>query len=188
MSRTPDDEYVLSMDLENKEFNQGIEECIEFIDKLKKSMDFDKSVKNLEQFEKATDKIDLSKVENSLSNLEKRFSTLGVAGMEAISNITDSVMRMGTNLAKKIVSPIDTALNQIKTGGMSRALKIEDATFKLKGLLGMTIDSTKKINQQTSKAMDAALAAVRGTAYGLDAAAGAAARRAGPRTRPGSAA
>lgn len=62
-------------------------------------------------------------------------------------------------------------------GGISRALNIEDAQAKLKGL-GHEAESVQSI-------MDSALAAVKGTAYGLDAAATAAATAVAAGVKPG---
>jgi tape measure domain-containing protein len=62
-------------------------------------------------------------------------------------------------------------------GGISRALNIEDAQAKLKGLGHST--------QSVTKIMDSALASVKGTAYGLDAAATAAASAVAAGVAPG---
>lgn len=168
-------DVIVSMDFDNKQFEKGVRQSIKTIDKLKNSMDFDKSVKSVEQLEKATSTFNTSNMEKSLAALEKRFSAFGIAGMRAVENVTDATMRMAKNVATKPFSIINKALGQIKSGGLSRALNLENARFQLTGLLSDLKDTAGEVNKIMGP--DGPVQnAVKGTAYGLDAAAGAAAQ------------
>jgi tape measure domain-containing protein len=92
-----------------------------------------------------------------IDTIASKFTAFHVAGFTAIQEITKGLI----NLGKKAVGAM---LNPLVEGGKKRALSIEQAKFQFKGL-GMDVEAT----------MESALAAVRGTAFGLDEAAMAAA-------------
>ena len=144
------------MRFDNKQFEQGCKESMETLDKLKKQIDSMSSGESLSALGKAANNIDLNKISDSVESLNKRFSILGIAGMTAISEITKAAMQLGKTLLTAIP-------NQIKSGGWTRAMNIEQAKFQLEGL-GITWD---RVGRQISNA-------VADTAYGLDAAAKAA--------------
>ena len=80
--------------------------------------------------------------------------------MRVISNLTDSFM----NLVRRIGN---FSIGGIIEGGKSRAMKIENAQFQIKGLLGRTAEAKKELDA----IMDDVNYGVQDTAYGLDAAA-----------------
>lgn len=84
---------------------------------------------------------------------------------KGINGIGDTIEGVAHKALNSIEGVFSNALSQIKNGGMSRALKIENAKFMLKGL---------GLDEETF--MKAADYAVSGTAYSLDAAAAAAAQ------------
>lgn len=147
------DEKVVSLKFDNKQFEKGAAQSISTLDNLKKSMDVSESAKSLKELSKVSKQLDFSGLEKSISNIENRFSRLGIAGMTAIQDVTRFAERAGVQVARYLTVP----LNQIKSGGISRAMNIEQATFQLKGM-GL---AWKEVRQN-------ALDAVSGTAYGLD--------------------
>lgn len=159
MSQTIENRIV-EMQFENKQFEQGVQESLSTLDKLKQSLKFDDAGKNLQDFSKNINKnIDLSGIGKAIESVGDKFSTFRLLGIHALSNLVDFAMDAG----KKIFSALDAPFQQIRTGGWSRAMNIEDAKFQLKGL-GVEWESIQKdINHGVSD-----------TAYGLDAAAKAA--------------
>lgn len=156
MSRTID-ERVVKMEFDNQRFESNVKESLSTIDKLKKSMDFD-SAKAFGNIDKAASKVSFSGLLSGIETVRSKFSLLDVASYTVMSRITNSLIDFG----KKIVTAIPS---QIKEGGISRALNIEQAKFQLEGL-GIAWDKIKdNIND-----------GVEDTAYGLDAAAKAAAQ------------
>lgn len=97
--------------------------------------------------------IDISSIARSLSAIESRFSATGVVIATIFSRITNAAIDMGKGVYHAMVDPL-------VEGGKKRALNIEQAKFQFEGL-GMDVEAT----------MDSALAAVKGTAFGLDEAA-----------------
>lgn len=152
------DERVVSLKFDNAQFERGASESMSTLDKLKEKLKFKDSEKDLDKLQKSVDNVRFDKITKSLESLEKRFSTMGIAGMRIIENLTDKAL---SGLAK-----IEQAtLGQIRQGGWSRAMNLANAQFQIEGL-GYTWDEVlKSVNY-----------AVDGTAYGLDAAASAAAQ------------
>ena len=135
------DERIVQMKFDNAQFESGVKTTLDSLDNLKKGLDF-------------------SGIQEGVSFLQKRFSTMGIAGMEITRRLTNAVIDTGKKIS-------DVTLGQIKSGGMTRALNIEQARFQLQGLFS----DMKNGDKQVEKVMASALNAVRGTAYGLDEAA-----------------
>lgn len=135
------DDRIVRMTFDNQKFEEGVKTTMQSLENLKKGLDF-------------------SGIQTGIESLQKRFSTMGIVGMEITRKITDGVI----SSAKKLG---DATIGQIKQGGMRRALNIEQARFQLQGLFS----DMKNADAQVDKVMGAALNAVRGTAYGLDEAA-----------------
>lgn len=155
MSRTIDNK-VVEMEFDNSNFEKNVSTSMGTLDKLKKSLNFDGATKGLENIERASNNVKFDQMASSLEALERRFSTLGIVGMQVIQNLTNSAI----NLAKKGLSFVTDGIVQ---GGVKRAMNLEQAHFQLQGLL--------EDEQEVAAVMQNVNDAVDGTAYGLDAAA-----------------
>ncbi len=149
------DERVVEMKFNNADFEKNVAESMNTLDKLKAALNID-SAKSLQGITASANRVDLSNVGNAVETVKAQFSALQVVGITALSEITKSAMSLGASLISRIVEPI-------KSGGMNRALNIEQAKFQLEGLGVAWKDIEDDINY-----------GVRDTAYGLDAAAKAA--------------
>lgn len=138
------DKKIVEMRFNNADFERNAAKSMQTVDKLKKSMRFDDSGDSL------------ARIAKSIETIEARFSTLGIVGKRVIENITDSVI----NLEKRFTSFI---VNGVRSGGINRAMNLENARFTMQGLL--------KDEQKVSAVMNAVSASVDGTAYSLDQAA-----------------
>lgn len=150
------DERVVEMRFDNKQFEQNVKTSMSTLDKLKQKLNLKGASKGFEEMEAAANKVSFSKVEASLSALEKRFSTTGIIGMRVIQNLTDSAMKY----ARQINSFIS---GSVINGGIRRGTNLENAQFQLTGLL----NDSEKVAAVMKNVGDA----VDGTAYSLDAAA-----------------
>ena len=164
MSKTVD-ERVVQMKFDNRQFEQGVSKTITTLEKFREKLNLAGASKSLDEVQKSANDLNknmnFNNAEKSLSALEKRFSTLGIAGMTVIQNITTSLM----NLAGKA---FNFTIGGITNGGLTRAMKLQDARFQLQGLLkdlNAVEDVMKDVNY-----------GVTDTAYSLDAAAGVAAQ------------
>ena len=150
------DQKVVEMKFDNKNFENNVQTTLSTLDKLKAKLKLDGASKGLEEVNKAGSKVDFSNIERGLDTLTNRFSTMGIIGATAISNITTSVMNLGNRL-------LHVATDSIIQGGMKRAFNLENARFQLKGLL-KDADKVEAVMKNVNDAVD-------GTAYNLDAAA-----------------
>ena len=158
------DKRIVEMQFDNSRFEKNVNQSISTLDKLKEALDFSKNTKSFEDLEKSANKIDLSGLEQSISKIEHRFSALGIAGATVISTLTQKAMGA--------VGKLNSAVfGQMKSGGISRALNLEHANFMMEGLL-KDADKVAEVMGSDGPVQKA----VKGTAYGLDAAASAAAQ------------
>ena len=155
MSKVIDDR-VVQMRFDNSNFESNVKVSMDTLEKLKASMNFASALNSLKGLETASQNMKFSSLAASVSNIESRFSILGIAGKRAIENITDSMM----GFAKKTVGFLTSG---VINGGISRAMKLEQAHFQLQGLL-KDETAVAAVMQNVNDAVD-------GTAYGLDAAA-----------------
>ena len=164
------DEKVVSMEFDNKRFEENVKTSMNTIDKLKKSLNFDSAAKGFESINEASKNVQFDSIASGVESLQNRFSTFGIVGMRVIENITDSVIR----LSKKTMSFITEGIIQ---GGKKRAMNLENAHFQLQGLL--------KDEEAVSAVMKNVNDSVDGTAYSLDSAAKVAAQLAASGMRAG---
>lgn len=158
MSRSID-ERIVEMRFDNKQFEGGIKESLTSLSKLEEVLNKNISANSLEGINKAANNIDLSGVSKGVELLSQRFSTLGIVGMRVIENITDGLMN---GLGKAI----NSVTSSIVSGGIKRAMNIENAHFQLQGLIDDEAQ-VQAVMKQASESVD-------GTAYSYDAAAKAA--------------
>ena len=147
------DERVVEMRFDNKQFEKNVATTMNTVDKLKEKLKFSNSSSGFEKLQNAASKVSFNSMTKSIDTVKVKLSSLQVAGMTVISNITNTLL----STAKKFTSTIPTLISE---GGKARALNIEQAKFQFKGL-GMSVE----------KSMASANEAVKGTAYGLDSAA-----------------
>lgn len=161
------DQRVVQMKMDDSQFQKGVKSTLTGLNLLKKGLELKNGTKGMDDISKAAQNVDFSAIEKGILALNDRFSTLGIVGMRVIQNLTDSALRLGSQLFSSVVSPLTQ-------GGSRRAANLEHANFMFEGL-GM---DAKAI-------MEDANYAVKGTAFGLDEAAKAAAQFGAAGTKAG---
>jgi tape measure domain-containing protein len=147
------DKRVVDMQFNNKQFEDGIQSTLKALDRLRNGLNLDNSTKSLRDLQAASRTFSLVGIAEGIESINRRFSTLGIVGFTVIQNLTNSAIAAGKRMTNALLDPL-------VEGGKRRALNIEKAKFQFEGL-GMDVEST----------MESALAAVKGTAFGLDEAA-----------------
>lgn len=92
------DSKVVEMKFDNRDFEANVKNTMSTLDKLKDKLKFKGAEAGLTSIQKASDKIDFSGVSNGLDIASIKFSAFQVAGITAISNITNSLLGLGKNL------------------------------------------------------------------------------------------
>ena len=116
MSSTQVDNRVVSMEFDNKRFETNVETSLNTLDKLKKSLKLDGATKGLEEVDKAAKKLDMSVLNKAVETVSSRFSTLGIMGVTALTNITNSAVNAGKQMVKALtIDPIKTGFSEYET-------------------------------------------------------------------------
>lgn len=149
---------VVSMHFDNEGFERNISATLQSLEKLTQTIQMASAKQGLTDLSHAADSFNISSMAQGIDNISSKFSALGAIGFSAIQKITGSVIDFVKGTADDILGPIIT-------GGKRRAENIEQAKFQFRGL-GLDVEAE----------MAAALAAVKGTSFGLDEAAKAAAQ------------
>ena len=154
-------DYVFRARFENEQFDRNIQTSIGVLGKLKEALNFKGHEAAFDNVAKSAERMNLDKIAQDVDRLAARFSTLGIVGMTTIQNVTNAIEG---GLAKTI----DNIFNKIKSGGIRRAMNVENARFMMEGLFPKDLDRVKAM-------LDDAMNSVTDTAYGYDQAAKAAA-------------
>lgn len=152
MSETIDNR-VVSITFDNRQFERGVAETLTSIAKLEKSLNFESAGAGIAGVSAAMDHVNFGGLAAGIENISSKFTAMGAVGFTVISNLTTAALDFAKKTAGDILGPVIT-------GGKSRAENIEQAKFLFRGL-GLDVEA----------GMQAALNAVKGTAFGLDEAA-----------------
>lgn len=126
------DEYVARMRMDNEQFEKGAERTMGTIEKLKKSLKFDKS-------DTEVGGLNTSLLEKSIDKIENKFNALQVAGRRMVENLTDSAM----NLAKQALTGADSI-----TPGFRKYEDQVAAIQKLMIATGKSMEDVQKISDK----------------------------------------
>ena len=116
------DEKVVQMRFDNSNFEKNVKTTMSTLDKLKARLNLPGATKGLEEVQKSANRLSFANMENSLTSLERRFSTMGIVGMTVIQNLTSSLMGYVARLSNFVTGGIIQ-------GGFNRARNLENARF-----------------------------------------------------------
>lgn len=152
MSTTVDNR-VVEMQFNNENFEKNVKTSMNTLEKLKAALKLDGQTKGLNEVSKAASKVSFDGMTGGLETVKTKFSALQIVGITTLQEITKAALTAGKNIASNLITPLIS-------GGLNRAMNIEQAKFQLKGLGIAWQDISEDINY-----------GVQDTAYGLDSAA-----------------
>ena len=115
MSRTVD-ERVVSMQFDNKKFEQNVQTTMKTLERLQSKLNLKGAAKGLEDVDKATKKLDMTPLTNGIHKVGLKFSALQVAATTALANIANSAVNAGKRLISAFtIDPIKTGLAEYET-------------------------------------------------------------------------
>jgi tape measure domain-containing protein len=115
MSRTVD-ERVVSMEFDNKQFENNVQTSIGTLNKLKESLNFTGASKGLENLDTAARKVDMSYLSGAVETVGLKFSAMYSIADQALRNLTSRAMQTAENVIKAFtVDPIKTGLQEYET-------------------------------------------------------------------------
>lgn len=109
------DEHVVKMTFDNKQFEKNAQQSLDTVEKLKSSMNFEATVKGLDKLEDGVAQSNkaLDSLNDSVDKIKDRFSNLGIIGVTALQNITNSAINLGKQMIKSLtITPIQSGFNE----------------------------------------------------------------------------
>lgn len=136
------DERIVQMQFDNKQFENGIRTSVDSLNKLKKTLDMSESTKSLNKLDAAAKNFSLTDMSKNVEMISSRFTTMGIAGMTAIQNITNSAIESGKRILSSFtLDPITqgfdeyeikmNAIQTILTNTMSKGTSLNDVNAAL---------------------------------------------------------
>lgn len=110
------DERIVEMRFDNKQFESNVQTSIKSLDNLKTGLNLDDSARSLSNLEKAGRTFSLAGIAEGVDNISSKFTALGIIGITALQNITNSAINAGKRLISSLtVDPIKTGLQEYET-------------------------------------------------------------------------
>lgn len=115
MSRTVD-QQVVEMRFDNKRFEENVSSTISMLDKLKEKLNLKGASKGMEEVDSAAKRIDMSGLGNAVEAVQGKFSALGIMGVTALMNITNSAVNTGKRMISALtIDPIKSGFSEYET-------------------------------------------------------------------------
>lgn len=110
------DERIVQMRFDNKQFESGVQTTIKSLDNLKNGLNLDASTQKLQNLDKAGKSFSLEGIASGVDAINAKFSALGVIGVTALTNITNSALNAGKRIASALtIDPIKTGFQEYET-------------------------------------------------------------------------
>lgn len=110
------DERVVEMQFRNDQFEQGVKKSLISLENLKKGLNLDKSSKSLSNLESTAKNFSMKNLVSDVTNISDRFSTMGIIGMTALQNITNSAIATGATLISALtIDPVKSGFKEYET-------------------------------------------------------------------------
>ena len=147
------DERVVSMQFDNKHFENNVRTTMSTIDKLKQSLNFKGTSKGLEDISASAGKVNLSPLSRGIETVTAKFSALQVMGVTALTNITNQAVNAAKRIAHSLtIAPItdgfseyEMTLNAVQTTMAATgktAKQVEEELKKLDEYADKTVYAT----------------------------------------------
>ena len=113
------DKRIVQMQFDNQNFESGVSKTMNSLKNLNESLKMKDSSKGLDNVNQSLNKLSgfgVSGLSNGVEAVTAKFSALGVIGMTALSNITNSAINTGKQLIKSLtIDPIKTGFSEYET-------------------------------------------------------------------------
>ena len=109
------DERVVRMRLDSNQFKSAASGITKTLDSLKEKLQFKNAGAGLDNVTKAANKVNFKGIEAGINAINSKFSTMGVAFMSVVNQITNSAMNAGRQLANSMIKPIQQGVSEYAT-------------------------------------------------------------------------
>jgi tape measure domain-containing protein len=110
------DERIVSMQFDNKNFEQNVGTSLRTIDKLKHSLNFKGASEGFDNVSTAAKKCNFAPMSSAVDAVKVKFSAMQVVAITALTNITNSAMAAGKRIISSLtIDPIKSGLQEYET-------------------------------------------------------------------------
>lgn len=110
------DRRVVSIGLENRNFQDGASQTMSTVDKLKEKLNFTGIGKAFGEINTSSSRVDLSHIAASVDSISSKFNALGVIGFTVFNNLAQSAINLGKELVNSLaIAPIRTGFSEYET-------------------------------------------------------------------------
>lgn len=117
------EEKVIQMDFKSSSFDQKVDKTIDILNKLKIALNLNEAAKTFSAVDQASKKVDLSPIGSAAEAVGIKFSAMQVAAVTAMSNIVNSAVNKGKEIATALsITPpkegfkeYETQINAVQT-------------------------------------------------------------------------
>ena len=110
------EKQIVEMQFKNEKFESGIKTSISSLEKLKNKLDFKGAQKGLTELQNAGKSFSLSHMASAVDSIANRFSNLGIVGMTALQNLTNSAIEAGKNIVSALtIDPVKMGFQEYET-------------------------------------------------------------------------
>ena len=114
MSNTVDNRAI-NLGFDNKQFESGVKQSTDSLDKLKKGLDLSEQAKGLHNLASAGRAFNIGPIAEGVQNISSKFSVLGVIGFTVLQNLTNAVVELGNKMWKSISQPAKQGFSEYET-------------------------------------------------------------------------
>lgn len=94
------DQKVVEMRFDNQQFETNVKTSLSTLDKLKQSLNLEKSAQGFEDIGKAANKLNFNGLSYGIEQVGKHFSAMEVIGITALANLTNSAVNAGKRIVE----------------------------------------------------------------------------------------
>ena len=147
------DQRIVEMKFDNRQFESNVRTSMSTIDKLKESLDFTGATKGLDKINDTARNIDFSKLTDAVDQIGSKFTTLGIMGVTAIQNITNSALNAAKRFASSLtIDPITSGFKEYETQMNAVQTILANTQSRQKAVTKDTADGIKQTAKTSTEA------------------------------------
>ena len=110
------DERVVSMEFDNKKFENNVQTSLSTLDKLKSKLNLTGAAKGLENVDAAAKGVNMNPLAQAVESIGVKFNAMQVVAATALMNITNSAINTGKRIVSAFtIDPVKTGLQEYET-------------------------------------------------------------------------
>lgn len=110
------DNRVVEMQFDNKQFESGVRTTLNSLKKLREGLKLGNAAKGFDDLDRASKKVSFNPLINSADVVARRLSALGIIGMTALQNITNTAIDTGKRIVSAFtIDPVKSGFEEYET-------------------------------------------------------------------------